>query len=153
MKEVISQKTNASAEWTFLTNSVKSTPNPMAFSGYLGTRDKIVQTGARLYEYQKPFSIHGKSIVYDQRLSAVGSFNLDSRSAFLNTDSMILIDSAEFAEQLTKAIEKKITKSLLVAENKQYIDSAEKQKEKEPVIKGTILHALSKITILWRRLI
>lgn len=153
MKKVIPQITNSSAEWTILTNSVKSTPNIMAFSGYLETRDDIVQTDVKLYEYQKPYSIHGKSIVYDQNLSAVGSFNLDSRSAFLNTDSMVLIDSSVFAEQLTKAIEKKITNSLLVAENKQYIESAEERKEKEPIIKGTFLHALSKITIFWRRLI
>ncbi|MGG3942604.1 phospholipase D family protein [Peribacillus psychrosaccharolyticus] len=154
MKKVIPQKTNSSVEWTILTNSVKSTPNIMAFSGYLGTRDDIVQTGVKLYEYQKPYSIHGKSIVYDQNLSAVGSFNLDSRSAFLNTDSMVLIDSSAFADQLTNAIEKKITdNSILVAENKQYIESAEERKEKEPIIKGTFLHALSKITILWRRLI
>lgn len=153
MKKSIPQITDSSAEWTILTNSVKSTPNIMAFSGYLETRDDIVQTDVKLYEYQKPYSIHGKSIVYDQNLSAVGSFNLDSRSAFLNTDSMVLIDSSVFAEQLTKAIEKKITNSLLVAENKQYIESAEERKEKEPIIKGTFLHALSKITILWRRLI
>ncbi|MDQ7862931.1 hypothetical protein RCO48_23580 [Peribacillus frigoritolerans] len=54
----------------------------------------------------------------DQRLSAVGSYNLDSRSAFLNTESMVVIDSERFAAQLIGAIDSKIKNSTLIADNK-----------------------------------
>ncbi|MDV7765600.1 phospholipase D family protein [Peribacillus sp. CSMR9] len=153
MKEYVPKNMNSKADWTILTNSVTSTPNVIAFSGYLALRDSIVETGAKLYEYSKLYSLHGKSAVYDQRLSAVGSFNLDSRSAFLNTESMVIIDSENFATQLIGAIESKISGSTLVAENKRYIEPPEDQKKEKSFFKATFLNALSKITVYWKRFI
>ncbi|MES1041368.1 phospholipase D-like domain-containing protein [Peribacillus simplex] len=153
LKEYVPKKMDSKADWTILTNSTASTPNVIAFSGYLALRDSIVETGARLYEYSKPYSLHGKSVVYDQRLSAVGSYNLDSRSAFLNTESMVIIDSEAFASQLTGAIESKISKSTLVADHKKYIEPPEDQKREESFFKATFLNALSKITVYLNRFI
>ncbi|MFD4929489.1 phosphatidylserine/phosphatidylglycerophosphate/cardiolipin synthase family protein [Peribacillus butanolivorans] len=149
----VPEKMNSTADWTILTNSVASTPNAIAFSGYLGLRDSIVKTGVRLYEYSKPYSLHAKSVVYDQRLSAVGSFNLDSRSALLNTESMVIIDGEEFAAQLTGAIETRISESTLVANKKRYIEPPKDQKMDESFFKSTLLNALSKVTVFWRRFI
>lgn len=153
LKEYVPKQMDTKADWTILTNSAASTPNMIAFSGYLALRHSIVETGARLYEYSKPYSLHGKSVVYDRRLSAVGSYNLDSRSAFLNTESMVLIDSEAFAAQLIGAIESKISKSTLVADNKKYIEPPEDQKREESFFKATFLNALSKITVYWNRFI
>ncbi|MBT2646590.1 phospholipase D family protein [Bacillus sp. ISL-34] len=153
LKKYVPKEMDSKADWTLLTNSAASTPNMIAFSGYLALRDSIVETGARLYEYSKPYSLHGKSVVYDQRLSAVGSYNLDSRSAFLNTESMVVIDSEAFAAQLIGAIESKISKSTLVADNKKYIEPPEDQKKEESFFKATFLNALSKITVYWNRFI
>ncbi|MGG4266956.1 phospholipase D-like domain-containing protein [Peribacillus simplex] len=153
MKEYVPKNMNSKADWTILTNSVATTPNAIAFSGYLALRDSIIETGARLYEYSKQYSLHGKSAVYDQRLSAVGSFNLDSRSAFLNTESMVIIDSEIFAAQLIGAMESKISGSTLVADNKRYIEPPEDQKKEESFFKATFLNALSKITVYWKRFI
>ncbi|CAH0294427.1 Cardiolipin synthase C [Peribacillus sp. Bi96] len=153
LKENVPKEMHSTADWTILTNSVTSTPNVIAFSGYLALRDDIVETGARLYEYSKLYSLHGKSVVYDQRLSAVGSFNLDSRSAFLNTESMVVIDSEAFAEQLIGAIESKIADSTLVADKKRYIQPPEDQKKEKSFFKATFLNALSKITVYLNRFI
>ncbi len=38
--------------------------------------------------------------MYDDGLSAVGSFNLDPRSAFLATETMAIVDSKEFQKDL-----------------------------------------------------
>lgn len=153
MKEYVPKNMDSKADWTILTNSVTSTPNVIAFSSYLALRDSIVETGARLYEYSKLYSLHGKSAVYDQRLSAVGSFNLDSRSAFLNTESIVIIDGEEFMTQLIGAIESKISDSTLVADNKRYIEPPEDQKKEESFFKATFLNALSKITVYWKRFV
>ncbi|PEJ34272.1 phospholipase [Peribacillus butanolivorans] len=153
MKEYVPKNMDSKADWTILTNSVTSTPNVIAFSSYLALRDSIVESGARLYEYSKLYSLHGKSAVYDQRLSAVGSFNLDSRSAFLNTESIVIIDGEEFAAQLIGAIESKISDSTLVADNKRYIEPPEDQKKEKSFFKATFLNALSKITVYWKRFI
>ncbi|PJN91102.1 phospholipase D-like domain-containing protein [Bacillus sp. mrc49] len=153
LEEYVPNRLDAEAEWTILTNSVTSTPNVIAFSSYLGLRDRIVETGARLYEYSKLYSLHGKSVVYDRRLSAVGSFNLDSRSAFLNTESMVIIDSEPFASQLIEAIDSKIADSTLVAADKKYIEPPEDIKKDESYFKATFLNALSKITVYCNRFI
>ncbi|PRS44516.1 phospholipase [Bacillus sp. RJGP41] len=153
LKEYVPMQLDSKADWTILTNSAASTPNMIAFSGYLAFRDRVVETGARVYEYSKPYSLHGKSIVYDQRLSAVGSYNLDSRSAFLNTESMVVIDSERFASQLIGAIDSKIKNSTLIADNKKYIQPPEDRKREESFFKANFLNALSKITVYFNRFI
>lgn len=87
---------------TIITNSMVSTPNPLAFSGYMRHSDGFVSKGFNVLEYAGPNSIHGKTYVFDNRISAVGSFNLDARSTFLSTESMVFIDSTEFANLLTE---------------------------------------------------
>ncbi len=44
-------------------------------------------------------SLHAKALVLDRRVVFVGSFNLDPRSARLNTENGIVIRSPELAEQ------------------------------------------------------
>lgn len=153
MRKYIAMKKHPAVQWTLLTNSVTSTPNVLAFSGYISMRDTIMKTGVKLYEYQEPYSIHAKSVIYDQRLSAVGSFNLDSRSTFLNNESMVIIDSQEFAKKLTIAMENKMDKSILIANHKRWIKSPDIQKKEEPVMKRTFLYALAKVTRFFKEFI
>ncbi len=85
------------------TNSLASTPNLFAFSGYTKYRNEIAQSDVQLYEFQSQSeSIHAKTFVFDNRISAIGSFNLDPRSTFLNTEVIVIIDSKEFSEHLIK---------------------------------------------------
>lgn len=107
-------------EMVMLTNSIGSTPNFPAFSNYYSNRKKFVATGVEIYEYQSTNSIHGKSMVFDDRISAVGSFNLDDRSFYLSTETMLIIDSPEFAEILTGAIEDFMGSSLKVMPDNTY---------------------------------
>jgi cardiolipin synthase C len=110
------------------TNSLASTDNIQAFSGYHGQRHDLLEAGVELYEY-KPhpaikeelidrypqiavndpvFALHAKSMVIDDRTVFIGTFNLDPRSANLNTEVGMLADSAELARQLTASIERDI---------------------------------------------
>ncbi|SES68650.1 phospholipase D-like domain-containing protein [Anaerobranca gottschalkii] len=102
------------AEITILTNSLASTPNLPAFSGYTGYRKKIVDNVQEVYEYHGIGSIHGKTYVFDNRISVIGSFNLDPRSTFLSTETMVVIDSEEFTNYLMEELEKLVEQSLLV---------------------------------------
>lgn len=105
---------------TMLTNSPASTPNYPAFSNYCGQRKKFILTGISIYEYQNADSIHGKSMVVDSRLSAVGSFNMDDRSCYLDTETMLVIDSPAFAAQLEGVIADIQGQSLLVGQDNTY---------------------------------
>ena len=107
------------------TNSLASTDNIPAFSGYHRQRPRLLDAGIELYEYRPHpeiketlierypelarlnpvFALHAKSMVIDDRLVYIGTFNLDPRSANLNTEVGVLIDSPQLARQLTESIE------------------------------------------------
>lgn len=110
------------------TNSLASTDNIQAFSGYHEQREDLLRAGVELYEF-KPypqirddlidrypaiaesnpvFALHAKSMVIDGRTVYIGTFNLDPRSANLNTEVGALVDSNELADQLTASIERDI---------------------------------------------
>lgn len=120
--EIMKQVSN-SAEAVLLTNSMASSPNFPAFSNYQSQRKKFVDTGINIYEYQNTDSIHGKSLIIDDRLSIVGSFNMDDRSYYIDTESMLVIDSTEFSEKLKSAMTTYIDQSLNVGIDNQYIAS------------------------------
>ncbi|GLF88735.1 hypothetical protein R51_37830 [Bacillus safensis] len=92
-------------------------------------------------------------MVIDDYLSIIGTYNLDARSSFLNTESILVIDSAPFALSLTQAIEQKIAYSILVAKDKAAYKEGDYGQKKKPLMKRLLLSGLSVITVLWRRLI
>lgn len=109
------------AEVMMLTNSTASSPNLPAFSNYYSQRQKFIDTGISIYEFQSSDSIHGKSLVIDEKISVVGSFNMDDRSLYIDTETMLVIDSPEFAGVLLDAINHYKEQSLLVGTDNQYV--------------------------------
>lgn len=83
-----------------MTNSAANNGNPFGASDYLLNKGKLVDTGLTIYEYEGGVSYHGKSISIGNRLAIIGSFNMDMRSAYLNTELMLVIDSQEVTGQL-----------------------------------------------------
>lgn len=100
LKALIQDLGEMDIDTTILTNSVAVSPNPMACTAYHGSRRAIVNTGVNLWEYQGPNTIHAKSYLIDDRMSVVGSFNLDPRSDSIDTELMLAIDSPDFASRL-----------------------------------------------------
>jgi putative cardiolipin synthase len=108
------------------TNSLASTDNIQAFSGYQNQREELLEAGVELFEFMdKPyirtelidrfpriaendpiFGIHAKSMVIDDEIVFVGTFNLDPRSANLNTEVGILVKSRELARQVGGSIKR-----------------------------------------------
>ncbi len=97
---------------TLLTNSMAATPNIPAYSGYIRHRKRLVKGGMTIFEYQGPDSIHAKTLIFGKRLSAVGSFNMESRSSYLSTETMLIIDSEPFTEHLTSKLVPYFNRSL-----------------------------------------
>lgn len=85
---------------SLLTNSAANNGNPFGASDYLKNKARLVDTGLRIYEYEGGVSYHGKSISAGDRLSIIGSFNMDMRSAYLDTELMLVIDSEPVNKQL-----------------------------------------------------
>lgn len=87
-------------EFTVMTNSAANNGNPFGSADYAENRDKIAATGIEIWEYEGGYSYHGKSILIDDDLSVIGSFNMDMRSAYLDTELMLVIRSREINKQL-----------------------------------------------------
>jgi len=71
------------------------------FPGYDAMAERAGAAGA------EPFlCIHAKSLVIDDRVAFVGSYNLDPRSENLNTEIGLLVEDAAFARELREQIER-----------------------------------------------
>jgi phosphatidylserine/phosphatidylglycerophosphate/cardiolipin synthase-like enzyme len=108
-----------------ITNSLATTDNPAAFRGYQRERAKLLDAGVELFEFRPDakmrraimtssliktmdelpvFGIHAKTMVVDKRLLVVGTFNLDPRSAHLNTECIALIPHEGLAAQVLEVL-------------------------------------------------
>jgi phosphatidylserine/phosphatidylglycerophosphate/cardiolipin synthase-like enzyme len=109
-----------------LTNSLASTDNIEAFSGYQKDRAELLETGVRIFEFRPDaaerkkimtgelqeklnhepiFGLHAKSMVIDNQITVIGTFNLDPRSANLNTECIVILDSEKIAKGVLKGME------------------------------------------------
>lgn len=109
-----------------LTNSLASTDNVEAFSSYQTDRKKLLSTGVRIFEFkpdaaervkimtgelhstlehQPIFGLHAKSMVIDGQIAVIGTFNLDPRSANLNTECVTIIHSKKVANKVLNGME------------------------------------------------
>ena len=98
-----------------LTNALESTDVSAVHAGYAKRRKDLLRAGIRLYELKrgdvpKPTgdkkiggsssaSLHAKTFQIDGNRMFVGSFNFDPRSAKLNTEMGLVIDSPAMAQQ------------------------------------------------------
>lgn len=107
-----------------LTNSLASTDNLQAFSGYRNQRRELLKMGLDIYEFKPDpasrnqllsranapatppvFALHAKSMVVDGKIAFVGTFNFDPRSENLNTEVGAIIRDAGLARRLQAIME------------------------------------------------
>lgn len=86
-----------------LTNSPESNVNLLA-SSYSYQKSKTLEKGAIISEYCGSRALHTKTILIDDNISVIGSYNLDARSTYIDTELMIVIDcpalNADLREQM-----------------------------------------------------
>ena len=104
-----------------LTNSLASNDVLPAHSGYAKTRKQLLERGMELYELRPDTdafrpgwsllsgrsraALHTKAMAFDREAVFIGSFNLDPRSAVINTEAGLYIESPELAERLVAYME------------------------------------------------
>ena len=107
-----------------LLNSVESGDNLMASSDYLRSKGDLLETGVSVWEYAGSQSCHSKCAVADGTVSIVGSFNWDMRSAYLDTELMLVIPGEEFAAQLMDYETGLLAQSWLCADASRYDETS-----------------------------
>jgi putative cardiolipin synthase len=115
---------NRGVKIRIVTNSLASTDNLQAFSGYHKQRKQLLASGIEIYEFRPDatvarklmqrsvalpnkmpvFAIHAKSLVIDNQTAYVGTFNLDPRSTHLNTEVGVVIRDADIVQQISESI-------------------------------------------------
>jgi putative cardiolipin synthase len=98
-----------------LTNSLNATDVAAVHGGYARYRKRLLRGGVEIYELKRSAaeaimessfrgssraSLHTKAVIIDGHLSFVGSYNLDPRSTWLNTEMGVLIDDPDFARDV-----------------------------------------------------
>lgn len=120
--EHIRREENSGVHVTIVTNSLSSTNSASVYAKWEKYRKELIKSGADVYEFMlsaenlraqkhgrarqaRGFSVlHSKSIVFDDKISWIGSFNLDPRSAYYNTENVAIFKSPEFAAKLRDMI-------------------------------------------------
>lgn len=87
---------------TLMVNAVENGANLAANGDYLYHRDEVLSLGAAVLEYAGGKSYHGKAVAIDDQLSIIGSFNMDMRSAYIDTELMLVIRSPEINAELRR---------------------------------------------------
>jgi putative cardiolipin synthase len=97
-----------------LTNSLASNDVVAAHAGHAKRRKQLIENGMELYELrpdagavkqrvitgESKAALHTKAVVFDRESVFIGSFNLDPRSASINTEAGLYVESPELAEQV-----------------------------------------------------
>lgn len=105
MYQVLREVNEAAPETVMMLNSVENGDNFCASSDYMRNKQDILDTGITLYEYDGGDSYHGKSIVIDDDISIIGSYNFDLRSTYMDTELMLVVKSKELNAELTANME------------------------------------------------
>lgn len=103
-----------------ITNSLAANNQKTVHGGYAGSRKPLLRAGIRLFEVRADATVpgaeyvaedsaratlHTKAFIVDRRKFFIGSFNFDPRSAYINTELGVIIDSPELAEAAVQSVE------------------------------------------------
>ncbi len=124
-QQLFKEAVERGVEVKILTNSLSSTDNLEAFNGYKRNRQDLLDAGIGVYEFKPDaairyeimtgalqstidfvpiFGLHAKSMVVDGEVAVIGTFNLDPRSANLNTECVTVIRDEKVGFDLLNAI-------------------------------------------------
>jgi putative cardiolipin synthase len=107
-----------------VTNSLASTDNLAAFSGYRNQRQALLAMGLEIFEFRPDpavmrelmagavtrtappiFAIHAKTMVVDGKVAFIGTYNFDPRSENLNTEAGIVVHNDQLAAAIERSVE------------------------------------------------
>ncbi len=107
-------------EVAVVTNALGASDEPLVSLGYGQYREQLLAMGVQLYEISSARlhrdreigrllgssvgRLHAKVTLVDRQMVLLGSMNMDPRSADTNTELGVAVRSAEFAEQVARAM-------------------------------------------------
>lgn len=115
MYEVLQGIAAGSARVQIITNAPQNGANPWGCADYICNKDKILAAGVSVCEWLGAASMHTKTILIDNHISLIGSFNWDMRSAYLDTELMLLADCPALNDLLREEATQMLRQGRLVS--------------------------------------
>jgi putative cardiolipin synthase len=147
-----------------LTNSLAASDVSAVHAGYAKRREALLRAGVRLYELKPTAArevvgeaiagsgsssgLHAKTFAVDRATLFVGSFNFDQRSAKLNTEMGLVIDSPPLAMRLGEAFDRNVP---LVAWEVRFAPGSDELQWVERTPAGEVVHDSEPGSGAWAR--
>ncbi len=118
--EIFSEIQARGVKVTIVTNSLAANNHATVHGGYAPSRKPLLKNGIRIYEVRPDAEVagaelfaasgakatlHTKAFLVDRKEVFIGSFNFDPRSAYLNTESGVLVRSELMGQMLGAIID------------------------------------------------
>ena len=144
-------------EAEMLINAPATGENLIGSADYVWNQDKLLDTGLGVWEYYGERSSHGKSLLIDDDLAVVGSFNWDMRSAYLDTELMLAVYGEEFNQLLTVNLERMKERAVALERlpdgSVGHTQAPDFPLPEAPLLKRLIIGLLAPLTQLFRFLV
>lgn len=88
-----------------MTNAPEGGANPFGCADFLNQKNRLLGMGAETLEWLGGQSLHTKTVLIDDNLSVIGSFNLDMRSVCLDTELMVVVDCPRLNAELRQGFD------------------------------------------------
>ncbi len=85
---------------SLLINSPLIGTNKFGNADYSNNRHKVKRLGMNIYEHIGEVSHHSKTVVVDNKICMIGSFNFDMRSTYIDSEIMLVIDSEQLNAEI-----------------------------------------------------
>jgi len=116
--KVIRELRDRNVRVTFITNSFCSTDVSAVAGAYDRRKITLLEMGVEIYEYLGKDYLHAKSAIIDGELGFVGTYNIDPRSAYINTETIFLFKGPKAIKILRSLLESDMDSSDKVAMEK-----------------------------------
>lgn len=113
--QILTNMANQGVHISILTNALNATDVPTVHAGYGHWRKELLKAGIKIYELKRSampkdffdstsVSLHAKAFAIDDHQVFIGSYNIDPRSANINTELGVVIDDGRLATQIHTAL-------------------------------------------------
>ena len=123
--EYLGELVSRGIDVTVITNSLAANNHGIVHSGYMAYRKELLKAGVKIYEVKATESVagverggagaslatlHTKAFLVDSKRLFVGSFNWDPRSANINTELGVIMNSEVIGEKARRLVEEGLPK-------------------------------------------
>jgi len=121
--EGLTELQNSGVQVSVITNGLAANNHAVVHSGYAPSREPLLKNGIKLYEVKANAkmsgvdrggknaslaTLHTKAFLVDDNVFFLGSFNFDPRSANINTELGVIIESEEIAKSIQKQLDDRL---------------------------------------------